>query len=169
MPGVHLDSRGRRGAHRRFTETTQPPAFPARLGLLGAGGRNDPGSGHRPPESAVVGFATDVAHHVPVILRHLERCREVALRHARFAAFDVVVGLELEGALARRLAEYMAFADVDFVVRSSHDPLDELDACGFALRLRAGGPSWPDRVRHRAAYLLLSVLGRMEDDNTSDP
>src|SRR5208282_6927432 len=97
---------------------------------------DDPVSGHRSPEPAVVGFATVVAHHEPVPGRYHDRLREIALG-ARAAFADVGVLLAHEFAVPRDAVVDVAFLDVHFFARPGDDALDEVDARLLRHGLRA--------------------------------
>src|SRR6476659_6877603 len=123
---------------------------------------DDPFARDRTPEAAVVGLATVVAHHEPVIGGDGDRGCEVAppATAALAGAVDVAVALPLA------VAVDVAALDVDRVPWSGDHALDEVHA-GLG----------PGRLVARLALTALAVaarvavgpLGRVEDDHVADP
>src|SRR5512133_882032 len=122
---------------------------------------DDPFARDRAPEAAVVGVATVVAHHEPVVGGNGDRGCEVASP----AAAALAGAVDVPVALALAVAIDVATLDVDRVPRSGHHALDEVHAglCpgGLVTRLALTAPAVAARVAVRA-------LGRMEDDHVAD-
>src|SRR5512133_3753721 len=122
---------------------------------------DDPFARDRAPEAAVVGVATVVAHHEPVVGGNGDRGCEVAPA----AAAALAGAVDVPVALALAVAIDVAALDVDRVARSGHHALDEVHAglCpgGLVTRLALTAPAVAARVAVRA-------LGRMEDDHVAD-
>src|SRR4051795_6976361 len=122
---------------------------------------DDPFARDRAPEAAVVGVATVVAHHEPVVRRDGDRGCEVASA----AAAALARAVDVPVALALAVAIDVATLDVDRVPRSGNHALDEvhagLGAGGTVTGLALAAPAVAARVVVRA-------LGRMEDDHVAD-
>ena len=108
----------------------------------GEGATDDPLARDRAPEPAVVGLATVVAHHEPMVGGNLDRPREVAAGSALARPREAV-------GLALAVDEGVAALDVQRVARAGDDALDEVDL-GLGrrgARRRPGQASCPGRRR----------------------
>src|SRR5512133_3719362 len=122
---------------------------------------DDPFARDRAPEAAVVGVATVVAHHEPVVGGNGDRGCEVAPA----AAAALAGAVDVPVALALAVAIDVAALDVDRVARSGHHALDEVHA-----GLGTGGSVTRLALTARAvaARVAVRALGRMEDDHVAD-
>src|SRR5919206_3533654 len=124
----------------------------------GEGAADDPRSGHGPPEPAVIGLATVVAHHEPMPGRNPDRRRQVAPA----AKVPLAGRADVRVLLAPAVADHVAVDDLDRVARPRDDALDEVHAVAPRRRPVAGLVLAEARV---AAGVRLVADRRVEDDH----
>src|SRR6185295_5796990 len=125
----------------------------------GEGLADDPVARDRPPEAAVVAFATVVAHHEVVIGWNGDRFRQIADGARGAGPYVGLVGL------LDAVDDRVPVADAERVPGAGDDPLDEVLARLLGSRAAAGFLGPPGNA---AFGSLVGARRRVEDDYVAD-
>src|SRR5918994_2513036 len=126
--------------------------------IRGEGLADEPVSGDRSPESAVVALSTIVAHHEVMVRRNGDLPREIAFAARAARAREVILGpLAVHDRHPVRYSQGVPWA--------GDDAFDEVDVRLLRRGLRAGGSR---RAAGAALVAALGALRRMEDDDVPD-